>query len=103
APGGIADQRREIADEEHDVVTEILQLPQLVELHRVPEVKVGPRRVEAFLDRERLSARELGPQFAFDDQLVGGAAKHRDVMIDVEGHRTTAPSRRTPTGPAARG
>ena len=27
------------------------------------------------------------------DQLVGAAAKHRDVVIDVEGHRTPATRR----------
>ena len=63
--------------EEHDVVAEILQLPQLVELHRVAEMQVRPRRIEAFLDVQRLAARELGPQFAFDQQLVGAAPETR--------------------------
>ena len=40
AAGRVADQRGEIADEEHDVVAEILQLPQLVELHRMAEMQV---------------------------------------------------------------
>ena len=39
---------------------EILQLAQLVELHGVAEMEVGARRIEAFLDAQRLAARELG-------------------------------------------
>ena len=43
------------------MVPEILQLAQLVELHRVAEMQVGARRIEAFLDVERLAARKPGP------------------------------------------
>ena len=60
AAGRVADQAGEVADQEDDVVAEVLQLAQLVELHGVAEVQVGPRRVEALLDAQRLAARELG-------------------------------------------
>ena len=68
------------------MVTEVLQLAQLVELHRVAEMQVGARRIEAFLDLERLAARELGAKLAFDEQLVGAAPEDGDVMVDVEAH-----------------
>ena len=51
APGRVADQGGEVADQENDVVTEVLQLAQLVELHGVAQMQVGARRIEAFLDR----------------------------------------------------
>ncbi len=59
---------------------------QLVELHRVAEVQVRPGRVEAFLDPERLPARKLGDELAFDEQLVGAALEHGKLVIDVDGH-----------------
>ncbi len=67
-------------------MAQILQLPQLVELDRMPEMQVRPRRVETLLDREGLAAGELGAQFAFDQQLVGAAPEDGDVVVDVEGH-----------------
>ena len=83
------------------MMAEILQLAQLVELHRVAEVQVGPRRVEALLDGERLAARELCPQLGLDEQLVGAAFENGDLVVDVEGHgvllrfrRGTRPIRR---------
>ena len=46
-------------------MAEVLQLAQLVELHRVSEVQVGPGRVEALLDPQRLAASELGFELGF--------------------------------------
>jgi hypothetical protein len=86
APCRIADQRREIADQENDMVTEVLQLAQLVELHGVAQMQVGACRIEAFLDHERLAAREFRAKLAFDEELVGAAPEDGDVMIDVEAH-----------------
>ena len=57
ASGGIADHPREIADQEDDVMSELLQLAELVELDRMAEMEVGTRRIESFLDLEGRSAR----------------------------------------------
>ena len=86
AAGGVADHAGEIADHEHDVVAEILQLPQLVELDRVPEVEVGTGRIEAFLDSQGRAAGELGGELGLDQQLVGAAAEDRELVLDVEVH-----------------
>jgi hypothetical protein len=51
-------------------------------------MQVGTCRIETFLDDQWLAARELGAQFAFDEQLVGAAPKNGNVMIDIEGHRS---------------
>ena len=86
APGRIADHAGEIADQEDDVMAELLELPQLVELNGVAEMKVGARRVEALLDRERLPALELRHEFGLDQELFRPAFEHGQVMVDVEGH-----------------
>ena len=72
-------------------MAQVLQLPQLVELDGVPEMEVGPGRIEAFLDPQRLAARELRDELALDDQLVGAALEYGEVVIEVEGHGARAP------------
>src|SRR6516164_7292670 len=79
----IADHPGEVADQKDDVVPEVLELPELVELNGVAEVQVGPRRVEAFLDAQRLAALELRGELHLDDQLVGAALEDRKLMSDV--------------------
>jgi murein DD-endopeptidase MepM/ murein hydrolase activator NlpD len=49
-------------------------------------MKIRPRRIEAFLDDEGRAARELRAELALDEKLVGAAAEHGDVVIDVEAH-----------------
>ena len=83
---GIADQRSEIADQEYDVMAQILQLSQLVELNRVTKVKIGTRRIEPLLDVERLAARQLCTQLALDKELVGAAPEDLHLLFEVEGH-----------------
>ena len=68
------------------MVAEVLQLPQLVELDRVAQVEVGPRRIEALLDPQRLAARELRGELGLDQELVGAAAEDRQLLFDVDGH-----------------
>ena len=53
---GIADHRRELADKQDGLVAAILELPHLPEEHRVSDVEVGTRRVEAGLHAQRLAA-----------------------------------------------
>jgi hypothetical protein len=40
--GGVSDQPREVPDDEHGGVPEVLELAELPEDHRVPEVKIRP-------------------------------------------------------------
>ena len=53
AARGVADQAGEVANQEDDLVPEVLQLAHLVEHHGVAEVDVGRRGVEAELDAQR--------------------------------------------------
>jgi hypothetical protein len=52
---------------------ELLQLAELVEQHRVTEVEVGSRRVEARLDAKRDALRKPRHELRLDQQLVGAA------------------------------
>ena len=67
-------------------MAEILELPQLVELNRVPQMKVRPRRVESFLDAQRLAALELRGKLCFDNQFVRAALEYGELMSDVKIH-----------------
>jgi hypothetical protein len=53
AAGGVADQRREVADEEDDLVAEVLKVLELAHEHGVPEMEVRRGGVKASLDAER--------------------------------------------------
>ena len=48
--GRITDQSRKIADQEDDVVTNLLELPQFVNQNRMPQVQVGCCWVETGLN-----------------------------------------------------
>src|SRR5262249_21464909 len=86
ASGRIADQAGEVADKEDDVMAEVLELPQLVELDRVTQVQVRARRIEAFLDPQRLAALELGGQLGLHQQLVGASLENGELVGDVGRH-----------------
>jgi hypothetical protein len=50
------------------------------------EVEVGTGRIEAFLDPEGCAAPELGCELGLDQELVGAAAKDRELVWDVDIH-----------------
>src|SRR5262249_2998268 len=85
APRGITDHAGEVADDDDDLVAEVLEVAQLLQDDRVPEVQVGRRGIEAELDQERAPgprrALELPAQLGLDDDLGGPApdAGHLDV------------------------
>ena len=58
-PVGIADHAGEIADQERDLVAELLELAQLVDEHRVAQMQIGRGRIKARLDTQRHAAAEL--------------------------------------------
>jgi hypothetical protein len=53
--GRVADHAGEIADQEDDAMPELLEVVHLADHHRVAQVEVGRRRIEADLDGERTS------------------------------------------------
>src|ERR1051326_1646144 len=65
----VADHAGEVADQELDLVAELLEVPQLVDDHRVAEVQIGSGRVQPQLDAELAAALKLFDEFLLDDQL----------------------------------
>ena len=51
--GRVADHSGEVADQENDLMAEILELTHLVEQHGVADMQVRRRRIEAGLDAQR--------------------------------------------------
>ena len=45
-PSRVADHAGEVADQEQDLMTQVLEVAQLVDQDRMPQVQVGCRRVE---------------------------------------------------------
>ena len=90
AAGGIADHAGEIADEERDLVAELLELPHLVEQHGVPEMQVGRGRVEARLDVQRLAPAQLLDQLGGDQHLLGASLQLCELGVEIT-HRSARP------------
>src|SRR5207302_10915601 len=81
-PRGVADHAGEVADQELHLVAQLLEMPQLVDHHGVPQVEVGRRRVEAELDAQLAAARQLPRQLLPDDQLLASPAKALNVLLN---------------------
>ena len=69
APAGVAHARRVVADDQHDDVTQVLELAELLQHDRVAEMDVRRRRVEAQLHAQRASV--------LRDRLAGAARAPR--------------------------
>ncbi len=89
---GVADHAGEVADQEDDLVAQLLELTQLVDQHRVPQVQVGRGWVEARLDAQRLAALELLHQFRLDQYLFRTALDKRQLLFNRL-HRQTRNAR----------
>ena len=84
APAGrVADLRREITDDEHHIVPQLLELTHLVEEHRVPEMKVRPRRIEACFDLERLAAVQTLEELRLDVQVDHAALELGELRFGL--------------------
>ena len=70
---GITDHAGEITDQEQDLVAKVLELPQLVDQHRVPQVKVGGRRIEARLHTQGHPAPQLRDKPLLGEDFLGAA------------------------------
>ncbi len=85
ASAGIADQPREIADQEDHPVPQVLEVPHLAQQHGVAEVDVGRRGVEADLDHERppglARAVELLAQLVLDDDVDGPPLEQLQLLV----------------------
>jgi len=80
--GRVANARGKVANQKLRVMTEILQLTQLVDDHGVAKVQIGRGRVHAELDFERLAT--LAAFFQFLDQLGFGDDFFGAALDDFE-------------------
>ncbi len=84
APGRVADHPGEVADQELNMVAEVLKVAQLVDDHRVAEMEVGSSRVHAELHPEPAAGLELANEVVRDEQLVGPALDDGELVVEVE-------------------
>ena len=79
AAARVADARCVVADDQHDAVTEVLELAQLLEHDGVAEVDVGRGRIDTELDPQRPALRlgcyQLGLQSPVGERGVGVAGQ----------------------------
>jgi hypothetical protein len=61
-------------------MSQVLELPHLVEHHRVPEVQVPGGRIEAGFDAKGLAPGELANEVFFQNELVDAAQDYRDFF-----------------------
>ncbi len=103
--GGVADHRGEVADEEDHLVPQLLELAHLVHQHRVAEVQIRARRVEAGLDLEGAPLLQPLQQLLLDvevddaalqlfELLFGTQVRHGGGSMERRSRRATAPSLR---------
>ena len=111
APGGVADQRGKVADQEDDRVAELLKVAQLAHQHGVAQVQVGRRGIEAGFHAQRAAgfaalfkalaqvgdADDLRRAFLQQIQLFvdGQKLAHAVFQYKVRQLRFTAGARRT--------
>jgi hypothetical protein len=71
--GGIADQPGKIADEEHDVRPQFLELAHLVDEYGMSQVQIRRGRIKSGLDAQRPAGRDLCGQLFLQQQLAAAA------------------------------
>jgi len=95
APARVPDHGREIADQEDDGMAELLQLAHLVQHHRMAEVDVGCRRIQAQLDAQRntrcAAARQLLRELCFHQQFITATLDDGEIPLDLGCNRICLP------------
>ena len=84
AAGGIADGGGEVADEQHGLVAEQLELAELLQRDGVAEVDVRRGGIDAELDAQRAAEAEFFEQFLFGEDL--GGAGGEEFELGIGGH-----------------
>ena len=79
--GGISDASGEVADQEENVVPEILELTQLVNQHRVTEVQVRCRRIESGLDPQGAAFLQTFDEVLFGQDFIRAATDHGELLF----------------------
>src|SRR5436305_12227730 len=81
APARVADHSREIADDQHRMVAEVLKLSQFSKDNRVAKVNIGAGRIDSELHAQRTSERELRPQFILANDLGRASFENRQRIV----------------------
>jgi hypothetical protein len=80
--GGIPDHPGEIAYQEEDLMSEVLQLTKLVEENRMPEMKIRGRWIESRLDPQRATEGQFPAKRIFEEDFVGPALDERERAFE---------------------
>ena len=67
-------------------MTEILEVLHLPDQHRVAEMQIGRRRVEADLDDERPAERQPSAKVVQPDDVDAPLSQAGDLLLDFDGH-----------------
>ncbi len=91
APGRVANQAGEVANQKDDLVAEVLQLAHFVQHHGVADVDIGRGRVQPQLDAQRLAAglraRQLLHPLVLRQQLLHAAQRDFQRLLNgIGGH-----------------
>ena len=86
AAGGVAYESGRIADEEDDLVAELLEVAQLAHEHGVAEVEIGSGGIESGFDAERAAGfervREALAEVADADDFGGAFLEQVELLVD---------------------
>src|SRR6476660_8769938 len=63
-------------------MTELLQLPELIDQHRMTEMEIGRSRVEPRFDAHRLAAYQSLLELCFDEQLIATATDDLEFLFE---------------------
>lgn len=78
----VADQRGAVADDEGDVVAQVLELTHLAQGHGMAQVQVGAGGIDAELDVEGLALLKLLAKVGLGDDLSGARGDDTHLLVD---------------------
>jgi hypothetical protein len=93
AAGRVADECREVADDEHDRVPEILELAQFAKRDGVAEVQVGGRGIDTELRAQRPPDAKFAQQILFGHESGDAASDNMKLFLGCQ-HLESRPPRR---------
>ena len=86
APAGVSHQSRVVANDNDGLMPEFLELPQLSQRHRVTEMDINARRINAVLDAQRLpgltALRQLCGQFLLGHDLLDTTPNESQLFVN---------------------
>ena len=88
--GRVTDHAGEVANQEHHLMPQILEVTQLVNQHRVAQMQIRCRRVKARLHAQRLPLLQLFDQLGFNQQFVRPTLDQCQRVLNVLFQNTTS-------------